>query len=49
MMRWSPFGIMMSANSAEHSQRDLGSVQWFSNLRSDGAAAQPERRRCRPR
>jgi hypothetical protein len=33
MMRWSPLGIMMSGNSAEHSQRYLGSVQWFSNLR----------------
>lgn len=32
MMKWSPLGLMMSANPAEKTQRNRASLQWFSNL-----------------
>lgn len=32
MMKWTPLGIMMSANAAEDSRRNRASLRWFSNL-----------------
>ncbi len=32
MMKWSPLGLMMSANAADKPQRDRASLKWFSNL-----------------